>query len=77
MFITKINNNYYMASDKHNILSYWKEYQTSSSGVRLCFQEKFMNEGFDMGCCSEVHQSKVSWEKDLGKISFIQRLAKF
>lgn len=34
----------------------------------LCFQEKYMNESFDMDeCCSELHHSKVSIEKDLWK----------
>ncbi|XP_048055672.1 smx5 isoform X2 [Megalobrama amblycephala] len=27
--------------------------------MSLMRMEKFMNEGFDMECCSEVHQSKM------------------
>lgn len=41
------------------------EYWTGSNGASLCFQEKYMNESFDMDeCCSELHHGKVSLEMD-------------
>ncbi|KTF87750.1 hypothetical protein cypCar_00033806 [Cyprinus carpio] len=38
-----------------------REHQTGSSGASLCYQEKCMNERFDMEeeCCSELHHSKM------------------
>ncbi|KTG08025.1 hypothetical protein cypCar_00002877 [Cyprinus carpio] len=37
-----------------------KECQTGSNGASLCFQEKCMNESFDVDeCCSELHHGKM------------------
>lgn len=70
VFFTEVYYNYYPRKGYYLIHELGAvlipiEYWTGSNGASLCFQEKYMNESFDMDeCCSELLHGKVSLEMD-------------